>query len=89
MSQVFPKQKAVVFDPVQDLYNVRQNPDLFLHDFKPPIILDKVQFVPELLPALKRYVDRSDANGQYFLTGSQQLSILKTVSESFVTRKIA
>lgn len=88
LAHLFPQNKAFVFDPIQDLYNVRKNPDLFLRDFKPPIILDEIQFVPELLPSLKRYVDLSDDKGQYFLTGSQQLSILKSVSESLAGRVV-
>lgn len=88
LAHLFPKNKVFVFDPIQDLFNVRKNPDLFLSDFKPPIILDEIQFVPELLPSLKRYVDMSDAKGQYFLTGSQQLSILKSVSESLAGRVV-
>ena len=87
-SHLFPQNKVFVFDPIQDLFNVRKNPDLFLKDFKPPVILDEIQFVPELLPSLKRYADMSDAKGQYFLTGSQQLSILKSVSESLAGRVV-
>ena len=88
LAHLFPQNKVFVFDPIQDLFNVRKNPDLFLNDFKPPIILDEIQFVPELLPSLKRYVDLSDVKGQYFLTGAQQLSILKTVSESLAGRVV-
>jgi predicted AAA+ superfamily ATPase len=88
LAHLFPQNKGFVFDPIQDLFNVRKNPDLFLNDFKPPIILDEIQFVPELLPSLKRYVDLSDAKGQYFLTGSQQISILKSISESLAGRVV-
>jgi len=45
-----------------------------------------VQYVPELLPALKRKVDKSDTPAQYFLTGSQNLSMLRSVSESMAGR---
>jgi hypothetical protein len=86
LSHVFPETKAVVFDPVQDFYGVRNDPDLFLDTFKPPLILDEVQYVPELLPALKRRVDRMEDNGRYFLTGSQNLSVLRNVSESLAGR---
>jgi len=85
-AHLFPHIKTFVFDPVQDRWNVRKEPDLFLKDFGKPLILDEIQFVPELLPSLKRFVDESDTKGQYFLTGSQQLSILKTVSESLAGR---
>ncbi len=85
---LFPNLKVFVFDPVQDMYNVRKDPDLFLKDFGTPLVLDEIQFVPEVLPSLKRFADNSDAKGQYFLTGSQQLSILKSVSESLAGRVV-
>ena len=83
---LYPDTKIFVFDPIQDQYNIRQDPDLFLKSFNPPLILDEVQFVPEVLPSLKRKVDLIDKKGQYFLTGSQQMSILKNVSESLAGR---
>lgn len=88
LSHLLPHAKNIVFDPIQDIYNARKNPDLFLNDFKSPLILDEIQFAPELLPSLKRFADTSDAKGQYFLTGSQQLSILKSVSESLAGRVV-
>ncbi len=88
LAHLFPQYKTFVFDPIQDLYNARKNPDLFLQDFKPPLILDEIQFAPELLSSLKRFADQSEAKGQYFLTGSQQLSILKKVSESLAGRVV-
>lgn len=88
LEHLFPDTKTFVFDPIQDLYNVRKNPDLFLQDFGKPLILDEIQFVPELLPSLKRFADKSSDKGQYYLTGSQQLSILKNVSESLAGRVV-
>lgn len=86
LGHLFPKLKTFVFDPVQDLYGVRQDPDLFLENFPPPLILDEVQYVPELLPALKRKVDTLDSPGRYYLTGSQNLTMLRSVSESMAGR---
>lgn len=86
LSALFPEAKVFVFDPVQDLYGARRDPDLFLNQFSPPLILDEIQFVPELLPALKRKVDQSENKGQYLLTGSQNLSVLKSVAESLAGR---
>ena len=85
-SHLFPEVKAIVFDPVQDIYGARQDPELFLESFPPPLILDEVQYVPELLAALKRKMDKSETKGQYFLTGSQNLSMLKNVAESMAGR---
>lgn len=86
LEHVFPDFRKVVFDPVQDLYGARSDPDLFLETFGSPLILDEVQYAPELLAALKRRVDRDDAKGQYFLTGSQNLAVLRNVSESLAGR---
>lgn len=86
LAHLFPNVKAIVFDPVQDLYNARQDPDLFLESFPSPLILDEVQYVPELLAALKRKMDKSESCGQYFLTGSQNFSVLRSVAESMAGR---
>ena len=85
-AHLLPGIKTFVFDPVQDLYDARKDPDRFLDLFPPPLILDEVQFVPELLAALKRRVDQSDRMGQYYLTGSQNFSLLKSISESMAGR---
>ena len=86
LRHLLPDVKMIVFDPVQDLYEARKDPDRFLDLFPPPLILDEVQFVPELLAALKRRVDKSELKGQYYLTGSQNFSVLKSVSESMAGR---
>lgn len=86
LSNLFPDMKNFVFDPIQDLYNARKDPDLFLQSFPAPLILDEVQYVPELLAALKRRMDQSDTKGQYFLTGSQNLNVLRQVAESMAGR---
>ncbi len=86
LEHVFPQVKSVVLDPVQDIYGARSDPDRFLDTFGTPLLLDEVQYAPELLPALKRRVDRSDLKGQYFLTGSQNLAVMRNVSESLAGR---
>jgi len=86
LHHVFPNIRQIVFDPVQDLYGARSDPDQFLDTFGSPLILDEVQYAPALLPALKRRVDQSDAKGQYFLTGSQNLAVLRNISESLAGR---
>ena len=86
LAHLYPNIKHITFDPIEDLYNARQEPDLFLDNFSPPLILDEIQYAPELLPAIKRRVDANGNSGQYFLTGSQNLSIMKSVSESLAGR---
>lgn len=51
-----------------------------------PMVLDEVQKVPDLLLAVKRAVDRKRQPGRYILTGSANLLLMKTVSESLAGR---
>ena len=51
-----------------------------------PMVLDEVQRVPDLLLAVKRAVDRDRRPGRYILTGSANLLLMKSVSESLAGR---
>ncbi len=76
----------VVFDPVVDVENARQDPDLFLDNHTTPLVLDEIQHAPELVAALKRRIDQDRRPGKYILSGSQQWSVLTSVSESLAGR---
>jgi uncharacterized protein len=86
IQKCLPELKVIVFDPVQDLYGARKDPDQFLANFPSPIILDEVQYVPELIPALKRKTDLSNKKGQYIITGSQNISVIRDIAESLAGR---
>jgi predicted AAA+ superfamily ATPase len=63
------------------------DPRGFLGTFSAPVILDEIQYAPELLPYVKEAVDaRRHDVGQYLLTGSQNLLMLERVSESLAGR---
>ena len=76
----------VVFDPVVDVENARQDPDLFLDNHRTPLVLDEIQYAPEMVASLKRRIDQDRRPGQYILSGSQQWSVLSSVSESLAGR---
>lgn len=87
IQEVFGKEvETIVFDPVQDIGNARQDPDFFLQNHPPPLFLDEVHFAPELLAAIKRKVDKEKKKGMYILSGSQNFSVLKNISESLAGR---
>jgi predicted AAA+ superfamily ATPase len=87
LSELFgDRYRTFVFDPVQDLYGVREDPDLFLRNNPPPLILDEIQYVPELIPALKRFIDRNREPGMYLITGSQQWHVMRHLAESLAGR---
>ena len=82
LNHLFPSYSSVVFDPVIDIENAKRDPDLFLANRRPPVILDEIQYVPELVPAIKRRIDKDRSSGQYLITGSQQWQVMKNISES-------
>ncbi len=88
LEHIFPDRKMVVFDPVNDIAGARRDPDIFLDNYPTPLILDEIQYAPELVAAIKRRVDRSKSNDMYILTGSQQWSVMKNVAESLAGRAV-
>lgn len=86
LSRLAPEAARFVFDPVIDVNNVREDPELFLDQTRTPLILDEVQYVPDLLGVIKRRVDEDRRPGQYLLTGSQNPMLLSSVSESMAGR---
>jgi len=84
-----PGTDCVVFDPVVDVENARQDPDLFLNNHPgKPLLLDEIQYAPELVASIKRRVDRSRKPGQFVLTGSQQWEVMKSLAESLAGRAV-
>jgi len=74
-------------DPVERGF-ARADPHGFLDRFgERPVILDEVQYAPEILSYLKMRIDRDrEANGKWLLTGSQHFHLMKNVSESLAGR---
>lgn len=64
----------------------KRDPALFLQRFPHPVLIDEVQYAPELFPAIKLAVDRDPTPGRIWLTGSQSFPLMKGVSESLAGR---
>ena len=64
----------------------KDDPHGFVKHSKRTLIIDEVQRVPELLPAIKKVVDEDTRTGQYLLTGSTNILALPSVQESLAGR---
>jgi predicted AAA+ superfamily ATPase len=65
----------------------QSDPALFLERFEPPVLIDEIQYAPQLLPLIKMAVDRRGRKKESFwLTGSQQFHLMKGISESLAGR---
>ncbi|MBN2210643.1 MAG: ATP-binding protein [Sedimentisphaerales bacterium] len=62
------------------------DPALFFQRFTPPLLIDEIQYAPQLLPYIKMMADAKHKPGQFWLTGSQQFHMMKGVSETLAGR---
>lgn len=80
------ERKYVTLDDPLLLSLAKDDPALFIQRFPPPVLIDEIQYAPELLPHIKMIVDRNPKPGQFWLTGSQQFHLMRNVSESLAGR---
>jgi hypothetical protein len=78
----------IVFDPVIDIRGARADPELFVRTLPERVILDEIQYVPQLISPLKRHIDANRVPGNYLITGSQQWEVMKSLSESLAGRAV-
>ena len=64
----------------------KNDPELFLQRYAPPVMIDEVQYAPELFDYIKVNVDTHKTNGSFWLTGSQTFHLMKRVTESLAGR---
>ena len=79
-------RKYVTLDDPDVRYLAKHDPALFLQRYSPPVLIDEIQYAPELLPYIKMSVDRSRKKGDFWITGSQAFHLMKNVSESLAGR---
>jgi len=72
-------------DPIM-LATAMSEPGTFFRASPPPLVLDEIQYAPQLFPHIKMLLDAQGQKGQFFLSGSQQYQMMRNVSESLVGR---
>ena len=76
----------VTLDDPQIRLLAQSDPALFLQTYEPPVLIDEVQYAPQLFPHIKILVDRRKQKGMFWLTGSQPFQLMEKVSESLAGR---
>lgn len=64
----------------------KEDPLSFLDEYKPPVIIDEIQYVPELLSYIKTKIDEKRKAGQWLFTGSQNFTLMRGISQSLAGR---
>ena len=76
----------VTLDDLTERDLAKNDPELFLQLHKPPILIDEVQYAPELFTYIKIYVDSHQEPGAFWLTGSQIFKLMRGIQESLAGR---
>ncbi len=64
----------------------RADPRAFLDQHPPPVIVDEIQYCPELLSYIKTRIDQDRRPGQWLLRGSQNFVLMESVAQSLAGR---
>jgi predicted AAA+ superfamily ATPase len=84
---LFPDKKYFSLENIDTRERARSDPRAFLNDcLGRGAVLDEIQRAPELVSYIQEMVDTLDKPGLFILTGSQNLHLLDTVSQSLAGR---
>lgn len=76
----------VTLDDLNERQLAKTDPELFLQLHKPPVLIDEVQYAPELFTYIKIHADKTHEAGAFWLTGSQVFKLMQGVQESLAGR---
>lgn len=79
-------RKYVSLDDLTLRNLAKNDAKMFLQLHKPPIIIDEIQYAPELFSYIKIHVDKTHNPGDFWLTGSQIFRLMQGVQESLAGR---
>ena len=88
-----PNRPFITLDDLQLRRYAKEDPKGFINEFKPPVFIDEFQYAPDILPYIKMAVDEKrtqmkNADGDYWLSGSQNFKMMEHVSESLAGRVV-
>lgn len=86
LKEIYQGVKYYTFDDRLLLSMAQSDPNLFLKNIPIPSILDEVQYATSLFPYIKMVCDKDTTYEKYYLTGSQQLQLMKKAQESLAGR---
>ena len=79
-------RKYVTLDDLEERGLAKRDPAMFLQMHPAPLMIDEVQYAPELFTYIKIEIDKGAAPGSYWLTGSQAFSVMELAQESLAGR---
>lgn len=79
-------RKYVTLDDLTVREMAKSDPKMFLQLYQPPVLIDEIQYAPELFTYIKIHIDEHHRPGDFWLTGSQIFRLMRGVQESLAGR---
>lgn len=79
-------REYVTLDDLEERSLAKRDPAMFLQMHSTPIMIDEVQYAPELFSYIKMEIDKGAEPGTYWLTGSQAFKLMELAQESLAGR---
>lgn len=79
-------ENYITFDDINLYQSAKADPKGFIDNLKLPVVIDEVQKLPDILPAVKYRVDQNRINGLFVLTGSSNFRGFKNLYETLAGR---
>ena len=79
-------REYVTLDDMDERSLAKRDPAMFLQIHSTPIMIDEVQYAPELFSYIKMEIDKGAEPGTYWLTGSQAFKLMELAQESLAGR---
>jgi len=86
LKKIFGQYKFISLENPDIRLRAKEDPISFLNQYPAPLVIDEIQYVPELLSFIKTKIDDHRKPGQWILTGSQNFSLMHNVSQSLAGR---
>ncbi len=78
--------QVVTLDDLSERQLAKSDPEMFLSLHPTPLMIDEVQYAPELFSYIKIAIDKGAAPGSFWLTGSQAFKLMTLAQESLAGR---
>lgn len=78
--------KRVTLDDLTERQLAIEDPAMFFQIHRPPVLIDEVQYAPELFTEIKKMIDEGAGPGSFWLTGSQQFRLMELAGETLAGR---
>lgn len=79
-------REKITLDDLSDRELAKTDPKMFFQLHKPPLLIDEIQYAPELFPYIKMMIDDRHQPGDFWMTGSQLFKMMEGVQESLAGR---